>query len=103
MNWVDSVLMNSQSAGTPRVVLLIMARMSTFIGYSRIPLGVFSRMSRRRQTAVRNALTHLCKLGEIELVEQGGGKAKAGTYRIKLPRTSKLPQLRELPEKYLMP
>ncbi len=90
---IDTVLANSRSAGTERLVLLILARSANQRGYSRPPVRVIAHLCGRSDQTVREALAHLATLGEIARVEQGGGKGKATTWQILVRRDHDLPNL----------
>lgn len=100
MKWIDAILMNSKSAGTVRLVLLVLGRGANANGFVRLPLGFISRVTGRSQTSVREALDKLCDFREIKQVEAGGGNGKATTYRITICRAITFPKNRLLPLNY---
>lgn len=100
MKWIDICLMNSRAAGTVRLVLMILARGSNAKGFNRLPMQTIGKMAGRSAETVRDALIRLCDLKEIALVEQGGGKAKANTYRITIGKGLDFPDWRMLPKEY---
>jgi len=94
---IDTVLANSTSAGTAKLVLVIMARAANQRGYTRLPVRTIAHLCNRSEQTIREALEHLSELKEIARVEQGGGKAKATVWQITLKRLHDLPDLKILP------
>jgi hypothetical protein len=94
---IDTCIANSSSRGTCRLILLLLARAANPRGYVRVPARWLSLCSEMSLQTCRESLDHLVAIGELEVVEQGGGKAKATLYRIILTRKHDLPSFRPVP------